>query len=122
MEPPRDADETEVSRITVSGHQVDVSDGLREHATSQLTGVASKYFGGAEDIAVTFSRTGKGGFGCTVRVHSGKNLFFDGEAENGDAYVAFNQALERVAKQLRRRKRALREDKPINPTRQGGAL
>ena len=117
MEPPQDADAN--TRITVSGHQVDVGDGLRDHATTQLAGVAAKYFGGAEDIAVTFSRTGKGGFGCTVRVHAGRALYFDGQAENGDAYVAFNQALERVAKQLRRRKRALREDKPANPTKQG---
>ena len=109
----------DASRITVSGHQVDVGEGLRTYATGQITGVASKYFGGAEDVAVTFSRTGKGGFGCSIRVHSGRGLYFDGHAENADAHVAFNQALERVAKQLRRRKRALREDKPVNPTKQG---
>src|SRR5687768_5083814 len=50
MELPQNADATETSRITVSGHQVDVGDGLRDHATTQLAGVASKYFGGAEDI------------------------------------------------------------------------
>jgi ribosomal subunit interface protein len=119
MEPPQDTDATEASRITVSGHQVDVGDGLRAYATEQLTGVASKYFGGVEDVAVTFSRTGKGGFGCSIRVHSGRGLYFDGHAENTEAPVAFNQALGRVAKQLRRRKRALREDKPVNPTKQG---
>lgn len=115
----QDANAVETSRITVSGHQVDVGDGLRTYATEQLTGVASKYFGGVEDVAVTFSRTGKGGFGCSIRVHSGRGLYFDGHAENGDAHIAFNQALEHVAKQLRRRKRALREDKPVNPTKQG---
>ena len=119
MEPPRDADATEVSRITVSGHQVAVGEGLTSYASEQLTGVAAKYFGGVEDVAVTFSRTGKGWFGCSVRVHSGRDLYFDGHAENAQAHIAFNQALERVAKQLRRRKRALREDKPVNPTKQG---
>ncbi len=105
MEPPQDADTSEISRITVSGHQVDVGQGLRAYA--------------AEHVAVTFSRTGKGGFGCSIRVHAGRDLYFDGQAENGEAHLAFNQALERVAKQLRRRKRALREDKPLNPTKQG---
>ncbi len=119
MEPPRDADATEDSRITVSGHQVDVGEGLRTYATEQLTGVAAKYFGGVEDVAVTFSRTGKGGFGCSVRVHSGRDLHFDGYGEGAQAHLALNQALGRVAKQLRRRKRALREDKPVNPTKQG---
>lgn len=116
MEPPKDAD---TSRIAVAGHQVDVGERLRAHAATKLAEVAGKYFDGPEDAAVTFSRTGKGGFGCTVRVHAGRDLFFDGEGENEDAYLAFNQALERVAKQLRRRKRALREDKPTNPTREG---
>lgn len=119
MEPPRDADATETSRIAISGHQVDVGESLRTYATEQLTGVASKYFGGVEDVAVTFSRTGKGGFSCSIRVHSGRDLHFDGHAEGAEAHTAFNQALERVAKQLRRRKRALREDKPVNPTKQG---
>jgi hypothetical protein len=52
-------------------------------------------------------------------VHAGRNLFFDGSAEAAEAPAAFNQALEHVAKQLRRRKRALREDKPANPDKQG---
>jgi len=119
MEPPRDADATEASRITISGHQMDVGGGLRTYATEQITGVASKYFGGVEDVAVTFSRIGKGGFGCSIRVHSGRELHFDGYGEQAEAHTAFNQALGRVAKQLRRRKRAVREDKPVNPTKQG---
>ena len=119
MEPRQDADDTIASRIIVSGHQVDVGETLRQHATEQLDALARKYFGGAEDITCTFSRTGKGGFGCAIRVHSGRGLYFDGEGENTAAPVAFNQALERVAKQLRRRKRELREDKPVNPTKDG---
>ncbi|RAI57535.1 HPF/RaiA family ribosome-associated protein [Roseicella frigidaeris] len=107
------------SRIIVSGHQVAVGEALRDHATEALDDLSRKYFGGAEDIACTFSRTGDGGFGCAIRVHSGKGLHFDGEAEHAAAPAAFNLALERVAKQLRRRKRELREDKPVNPTRDG---
>jgi ribosomal subunit interface protein len=120
MEPPRDGNDTaDTSRFIISGHQVDVGDALREHAMRGLSETASKYFDGAEDASVTFSRTGKGGFACNLRFHAGRGLFFDSHGEHEDAYVAFNQALERVAKQLRRRKRELREDKPANPARQG---
>jgi len=145
MEPPRGADATEASRITGSGHQVDVGDGLgacatgqitavraeylrggggvgeglRACATGQITEVGSKYFGGVEDVAVTFSHTGKGGLGCSVRLHSGRDLHFDGHGEGAEAHLASNQALGRVAKQLRRRKRALREDEPSNPAKEG---
>ncbi len=118
MEPVRDGEETS-ARITISGHQVDMGEALQAHATEQLQALSRKYFGGAEDITCTFSRTGKGGFGCAIRVHAGRNLYFDGEGEHAAAQGAFAQALDRVAKQLRRRKRELREDKPVNPTRDG---
>ena len=119
MQPKPPTDEDATSRIIVSGHQVDVGDTLRAHATEQLEALGRKYFDKAEDATCTFSRTGKGGFACAIRVHSGRGLFFDGEAEHAAAPGAFAQALEHVAKQLRRRKRELREDKPVNPTRDG---
>lgn len=119
MDQDRNDDAGEASRFTIAGHQMDLGDSLRAHTLAGLREIAAKYFDGAEDAAVTFSRTGKGGFGCSLRFHAGRGLFFEGRGENAEAALAFNQALERVAKQLRRRKRALREDKPTNPTRQG---
>jgi ribosome-associated translation inhibitor RaiA len=119
MDARQQADGTMASRVIVSGHQMDVGEALRNHAIQQLGTLAGKYFGGADDIACTFSRTGSGGFACTIRVHSGRGLHFDGEAEHAAAPGAFTLALERVAKQLRRRKRELREDKPVNPTKDG---
>jgi ribosomal subunit interface protein len=117
--PQRTAAEDEEARITISGHQVELGEALRNHAAEQLRRLSAKYFDGAEDITATFSRTGKSGFGCTLRVHAGRGLYFDGEGEDANAYTAFSTALNRVAKQLRRQKRALREDKPVNPTKEG---
>ena len=119
MEPPRDSDADEASRFAISGHRMDVSDRLREHTLEGLRDVSAKYFGGAEDASVTLTPNGSGGVDCSLRFHAGRGLFFEGHGAHADAAIAFNQALERVAKQLRRRKRALREDKPTNPTRQG---
>jgi ribosome-associated translation inhibitor RaiA len=36
-----------------------------------------------------------------------------GESVNEDCYLAFDDALDKVAKQLRRKKRELRDDKPV---------
>ncbi|MFC7476517.1 HPF/RaiA family ribosome-associated protein [Dankookia sp. GCM10030260] len=116
---PDPATNDATSRIVISGHQVDVGDTLRAHATEQLDALGHKYFDRAEDATCTFSRTGSGGFGCAIRLHSGRGLFFEGTAEHAAAPGAFALALEHVAKQLRRRKRELREDKPVNPTRDG---
>jgi ribosomal subunit interface protein len=103
--------------IAIHGHQMDVGEALRGHVTERLTDTSAKYLG-AQDMTARFARTGHGGFSCLVRVHAGRDLFFEGSAEAAEAPIAFNQALERVAKQLRRRKRALREDKPVNPDKQ----
>ncbi len=115
------ADTAREGRIIVSGHQTDLGEALKTHATEQLQALSQKYFGGAEDVTATFSRGGKNaGFGCNIRVHVGRGLFFDGQGEHADnAYTAFNTALEKVAKQLRRQKRALREDKPVNAMKEG---
>ena len=86
--PRHDTDDT-ASRIVVSGHQVDVGDTLRAHATAQLEALGHKYFDRAEDATCTFSRTGSGGFACTIRLHSGRGLSFDGEAEHAAAPGAF---------------------------------
>ncbi len=120
MAAPEIRDGENEGRIIVSGHQTDVGDALRTHVTEQARRLSAKYFNGAEDITVTFSPGGKGaGFGCNVRVHAARGLFFDGHGEHSNnAYTAFSTALERVAKQLRRQKRAMREDKPVNATKE----
>ena len=116
---PSDDTITESPRIAIHGHQLDLGEALRPFVTERLTAVSAKYFGGAEDMTARFSPTGNGGFSCSVRVHSGHDLLFDGSAEAPEARIAFTQALEHVAKQLRRRKRAMREDKPVNPIKEG---
>jgi ribosomal subunit interface protein len=115
--PPSDEAISDSPKIAIHGHQMDVGDSLRQHVTERLLATSAKYLG-AEDMTARFARTGQGGFSCSVRVHAGRDLFFEGSAEASEAPIAFNQALDRVGKQLRRRKRALREDKPINPDKQ----
>jgi hypothetical protein len=48
---------------------------------------------------------------CTVNAQMGALRMISGENKNTDIYAAFRLALEKVAKQLRRAKRELREDK-----------
>src|SRR5690606_1446793 len=59
--------------------------------------------------SVVFSREGKGKqFRSDISVHVGRNIQGQGHAESGDAYAAFDSALDRIAKRLRRYKRRLR--------------
>ena len=93
--------------ITVNSKQMDVGDSLRSHSEDNLNDTVSKYFDRAIDASVTFSKASHDFFGVEITVHAGRGLTVHGHGEAADAYAAFDQALDRVAKQLRRYKRKL---------------
>ncbi len=97
-------------QITVTGKQLDVGDSLREHVETRLVDTVGKYFEQALEAAVVFSSSAKGRLiRADISVHAGRNIRMQGRAEAPDAYAAFDAALERIAKRLRRYKRRLRD-------------
>jgi ribosomal subunit interface protein len=95
-------------QITVSGKQVDLSDALRERVSHELTGITGKYFEHAQDARVTFARS-RLGFVCDIDLHAGRGLTLRGEAEDTDAYTAFDKAAVHVGKRLRRYRRRVND-------------
>ena len=98
--------------ILVQSSNVDLGSVLPDYARAGIMQVASKYIGNLNIAAVHFNREG-GGYRCTVNLQMGALPMMSGEADHRNAYAAFRRALEKVAKQLRRAKRELREDKPV---------
>ena len=97
-------------KITVQSSTTDLGEVLPRHARESIERVTGKYFDQLTSAAVHFTREGPN-HRCTVNIHmSGANTI-TGEALNDDAFQAFNMALAKAAKQLRRKKRAVREDK-----------
>ena len=96
--------------ITVQSANVDLGSSLPEHARESILRVASKYFGRLNTASVHFNREGIT-YRCSVNMQMGALPMKSGEARDKDIYVAFNSALNKVAKQLRRTKREVREDK-----------
>ena len=96
--------------ISVQSSTVDLGDALPAHARQAILRVAGKYFGRLNSAAVHFAREGKT-YRCTVNLRMGALRMRSGEAESPDIYAAFDAALEKVATQLRRMKRAVRDDK-----------
>jgi len=95
-------------QITVTGKGMDVGDSLRGHVGDQFPESVSKYFANSIEGHVVFTREGQGfRADCSVHVGTGMTLQSRGEAE--DALVSFDNALERMEKQLRRYKRRLRD-------------
>jgi ribosomal subunit interface protein len=95
-------------QITVSGKQVDLSDALQTRVTTQLDGVTRKYFDHALDVQVTFGRA-RAFFTCDINLHARRGLTLRAEGEATDAYSAFDDAAEHIAKRLRRYRRRLNE-------------
>ena len=87
-----------------------VGDALRTHVDTHLAEQVAKYFEHAVEASVVFSREGKGRqIRSDISVHIGRNIQMQGHAEAHDAYGAFDSALDRIAKRLRRYKRRLRD-------------
>ncbi|GAB6053050.1 ribosome-associated translation inhibitor RaiA [Magnetospira thiophila] len=94
--------------ITVKGKNMDVGDALRVHVDDTLSAAVAKYFDRAIDGTVVFSKEAHQ-FRADIHVHAGRGLVVQGLNRGGDAYAAFDGALERIDKQLRRYKRRIKD-------------
>lgn len=96
--------------IRVSGHRVETGEALQQHVQERMSGIADKYFARAISTQVTF---GKGphdhSFTCDIVAHVMQGVILKGSGNAADAHPAFEQAAERVEKQLRRYVRRLKD-------------
>ena len=96
--------------ILVQSSTVDLGENFPEFAKTNIRRVAGKYFGRLSSASVHVTREGIT-YRCTVNIQMGALKTMSGEAKDKDLYTAFRSALQKSAKQLRRSKRELREDK-----------
>lgn len=94
--------------LTVTGKQVDVGDALRGHVETTLDTLLGKYFRTAIEAHAVFAREAHL-ITADVSLHVGRGMVVNSSAAATDHYVAFDAAAERLAKQLRRYKRRLRD-------------
>jgi ribosomal subunit interface protein len=102
--------ETVDKNITVQSSSIDLGSSLPGHVRDRVLHVASKYFGRLNTASIHFNREGIT-YRCSVNMQMGGLPMKSAEARDKDIYVAFNAALDKVGKQLRRTKREVREDK-----------
>ncbi|MBK8174937.1 MAG: ribosome-associated translation inhibitor RaiA [Rhodospirillales bacterium] len=94
--------------LLVKGKSLDVGEALRGYVEEHMGAAVSKYFAKAHDALVTISRE-KHLFHVDISVHPMRGLLVQGHCAAEDVYAAFDAALERIAKQLRRYKRRLND-------------
>ena len=95
-------------QLTVTGKQVDVGNALRQHVESTLESILGKYFRSAIEAHAVFARDAHR-IRADLSLHIGRGIVANSGAAAGDHYQAFDAAAERLAKQLRRYKRRLRD-------------
>jgi ribosomal subunit interface protein len=95
-------------QVQVTGKHVDVGEALRTRVADELSSSIAKYFdrGGGADVVV--SREGAAfKVDCAVTLASGQQLTTHGVGS--DAHMAFDAALEKMAKRVRRYKNRLKD-------------
>lgn len=98
-------------QVQVTGKQVDVGEALRSRVTDELSDSIAKYFdrGGGADVVV--SREGAAfRVDCAVTLASGQQLATQGVGS--DAHMAFDAALQKMVKRIRRYKNRLKSHHP----------
>jgi ribosomal subunit interface protein len=95
-------------QLTVTGKQVDVGGALRRHVEDSLDALLGKYFRTAIEAHAVFAREAHL-IRTDLSLHIGRGIMIKSGAAAPDYYPAFDAAAERLAKQLRRYKRRLRD-------------
>ena len=102
--------------ITVGSAHVDLSPHFREQAQQQIRAAAQKHLGNLTMASVHVAQEGTY-YRCSVNMQMGSLNAMSGEAKARDVPLAFRTALGKLKKQLRRTKRAVRQDRQNRPDR-----
>lgn len=95
-------------KLQITGRHLDIGDALRAHIATHLEQVAEKYFAAPIAGHVTVDKESND-FRVECLVHVGTGIDLEARAHSPDAYNAFDSALGKLEKRLRRYKRRLRD-------------
>ena len=95
-------------QLTVTGKQTEIGEALRHHVEASLGAILGKYFKTAIEAHAVVSKEAH--LSCAeISIHIGRGIVVNAHAAASEAHAAFDAAAERLAKQLRRYKRLLRD-------------
>jgi ribosome hibernation promoting factor len=93
--------------ISVTGRKVDIGESLKNHIIERLNAAADKYFNRSIGASVTVSKEAHL-FMVDCHFHASQGVKFQSRGSAEDVYAAFDEAAEKVEKQLRRYKRRIK--------------
>jgi ribosome-associated translation inhibitor RaiA len=96
--------------VVVQCSSIAVAPALRHRARAGVERMTAKYFNQLNAATVYFSREGKE-YRCTVNIDMGALRIVTGQSLGFCCHAALDESLRKAGKQLRRLKRASRDDK-----------
>jgi len=94
-------------QIRIAGKQIEIGGALPERVRTKLAAAVEKYFDRAAEAHVTFAKE-RTGFKAECTVHLSSGAVMQAHGTGPDASIAFDMALEHLAKQVRRYMRRLK--------------
>ena len=95
--------------VNVQGKQMDVGDALRGYIQDKIEEIDEKYFNRGIDATVTVMPEGASFYKTHISLRGGKDILIQAYATSKDVYASFDEAADKMAKQLRRYKKKLRD-------------
>lgn len=100
-------------QVQVAGKKIEVGAALQERIAYGLESRVSKYFNRTGEAFVTVAKPGWSfTVDCSIHLPSGVTLQAHGEGDDG--YQAFEMALDKIEKRVRRYKNRLRDHRPAS--------
>ena len=100
-------------QVQIAGKKIEVGAALQERISFGLENRVSKYFNRTGEAFVTVSKPGwHFNVDCSIHLPSGVTLQAHGEGDDG--YQAFEMALDKIEKRVRRYKNRLRDHRSTN--------
>ncbi len=96
-------------QIIYHAQHFDMGDALKEYIQDRMETIIEKYFGRTVNLSVAMTKETKSLFKTHISLTVGKDVHVTSSASEHDVHVSFDVAAERIAKQLRRYKRKLKD-------------
>ncbi len=93
--------------VQITGKGIDLGSALQTHVEDRIASSVHKYFERSAEAQVTFAREGSS-IKCEATTHLASGVFLSVHGDAHDAYGAFDDALEKLEKRVRRYKRRLK--------------
>lgn len=94
-------------QISVTGTHIEIGSAFTNHIETRTQEIIGKYFEYPIDVHVTISKENHG-IEADIFAHVGKGIDIRGNAQNGDPYQTFDEALHKLEASLRRYKSRLK--------------